>query len=118
MDARLIASGLPVWLMPAISFSQTQGNQGTQGYWWPMGPGIMGGYGYGIMDGYGGVFGWLFMLLFWIILFGFLVWLVMHLTQHQRRSTSNEALQILQRRYALGEINKDEFEQKKKDLLS
>lgn len=106
------------FLLPAVSFAQAQGNQGYQGYWWPMmGPGMMGGYGYGMMDGYG-LFGWLFMLLFWLVLFGFLVWLAIYLTRHQRHSSSQEALEILRRRYAQGEINKEEFEQKKKDLLA
>lgn len=104
--------------LPTIAFAQTQGSPGNQPYSWPMGPGMMGNYGYGMMGGYGGAFGWLFMLLFWIILFGFLVWLVIYLTQHQRRSTSHSALEILQRRYAQGEINKEEYDQKKKDLLS
>lgn len=113
-----LPAGFLLLALSVFAFGQTQGSQDSQSYWRPMGPGMMGNYGYGMMGGYGGVFGWLFMLLFWLILFGFLVWLVIYLTQHQRRSTSHNALDILQRRYAQGEINKEEFEQKKKDLLS
>lgn len=77
-----------------------------------MGPGMMGGYG-------GGWLMALIMLVFW----GFVVWGIIALVRGGRHhhyiesSHGNEsALEILKRRYANGEITKDEYEQKKKDI--
>ena len=57
------------------------------------------------------------MLLFWaLIIVGLIVgirWLI-----RGNKSTSDSALGILRERYARGEINKDEFEEKKKALSS
>lgn len=64
-----------------------------------------------------------FMWIFWIIIIVVLVFLVKWLFEQSgsRYSESKEKetpLEILKKRYARGEINKQEFEQKKKDLLS
>jgi len=76
---------------------------------------------YGIYNGYSGwdsMMGWfgggIMMILFWAVIIYFIVWLV-------RNNKTNEvgdkkALEILKERYAKGEINKQEFEEKKKDL--
>lgn len=58
--------------------------------------------------------GWLFMLLFWGAVIALIVFLV-------RRSggsgtESGSAIGILKKRYARGEITKDEYENMKKDL--
>jgi len=46
-----------------------------------------------------------------------LIFLIRHLVGAAKASKSEEsALEILKKRYARGEINKEEFEQKKKDL--
>ncbi len=62
-----------------------------------------------------------FMWIFWIaIIVGifFLVkWIVMQSRQSEQKGEENP-LEILKKRYARGEIDKEEFEQKKKDLLS
>ena len=83
-------------------------------YWGRMGPGMMGGFG-------GAGFMALAMLVFW----GFVVWGIIGLARGGRHHYHVEAmhggdssLEILKRRYASGEINKDEYEQKKKDLIS
>ena len=86
-----------------------------RGYGWHMGPGMM-GWGYGM-----GWVGMILMVAFWIaIIVGiiFLIrWLVISTGTGGRAARSEEsALEILKRRYARGEINKEEFEEKKKDL--
>jgi putative membrane protein len=82
---------------------------------WGMGPGMM-GWGYGM-----GWFGPILMIAFWIaIIVGivFLIrWLVVSTGTGSRRASSEEsALEILKRRYARGEIEKEEFEEKRKSL--
>ena len=75
---------------------------------WDMHPMWWGVWGIGMM---------LMMLLFWaLIIVGLIVgirWLI-----RGNKSTSDSALGILRERYARGEINKDEFEEKKKALSS
>lgn len=90
--------------------------RGYEGYGWHMGPGMM-GWGYGM-----GWFGTVIMAVFWVaVIVGiiFLIrWLVVstHGSAH-RGGSEDSPLEILKRRYARGEINKDEFEEKKKDLV-
>ncbi|MEE9611130.1 MAG: SHOCT domain-containing protein [Desulfatiglandales bacterium] len=92
-----------------------------RGYDWGMGQGMM---GQGMMGwGYGGM-GWfwqILMMAFWIaVIVGiiFLIrWLVVSARTGSQGTTSGDsALEILKRRYARGEINKEEFEEKKRDL--
>ena len=82
-----------------------------------MGPGMMGEWGMAW-------FGWIFMIIFWVLIIVGLVFLVKWLAQstkaastYGRGEPSSRALEILKERYARGEINKQEFEEKKKDLL-
>jgi putative membrane protein len=83
---------------------------------WPgmMGPGMM-GWGYGM-----GWFGWIFMIVFWIAVIGGVVLLVRWIglpTDKGRGPQSQEsALDILKKRYAKGEISKEEYERIKKDI--
>lgn len=67
--------------------------------------------------GWGMGLGWLLMLLFWLLVIGGVVWLIVYLTRGQTRAAGPSALEILKHRYARGEINKEEYEQRKKDLL-
>jgi putative membrane protein len=79
---------------------------------------------YGMMDGYGmsygsyGIMG-IIGLIFWILVIAGLVLLIKYLWEGGAapRVGQESALDILKKRYASGEISKEEFENKKKDLL-
>ena len=81
----------------------------------------MGNY-YGNMMGWGFGFGWIFMFIFW----GLIIWAIFALVRgvsghgccgHGGKGHGEKTpLDILKERYAKGEINKEEFESKKKDL--
>ncbi len=81
-----------------------------------MNPWMMGGWGYHM--------GWFWMILmgiFWIaviIAIIFLIrWLLLSTGRRGREPSGEESpLDILKKRYARGEINKQEFEEKKRDL--
>ncbi len=59
-----------------------------------------------------------FMWLFWIFLIAVIVWAVKTVVGSGNSPTDKgkSALDILQERYARGEIDQEEFEQKRKDL--
>lgn len=67
-----------------------------------------------MMNGFMG-FGWLF----WLLLIGGLFWFIFQ-TINRNRDISNNVtetpLEILKKRYAKGEITKEEYEQMKHDL--
>ena len=74
---------------------------------------------YSMMGGFG--FGW-FMLIFWIVVLGLVIWAVVSLVRNAdgtsgQGSVKQSALEILKSRYAKGEIGKEEFEEKRKDLI-
>ena len=71
-------------------------------------------FGFG---GFGG-FGFIFMILWWVLIVAGIVALVKWLMSQGRDggSVSRSALDILKERYARGEIDKNEFENRKKDL--
>lgn len=77
---------------------------------------MMGYYGYGYNDGFS-FFGPLMMLIFWVVVIWLIVLMVrtlsgksMHYHQH------DEAMMILRERFAKGEINKAEYEERRKAL--
>ncbi len=84
------------------------------------GPGMMGP---GMMNwGSGMGWGWsIIMMAFWIaVVVGiiFLIrWVVLSTDRKSEHRAEESALDILDKRYARGEINKEEFEEKKKDLV-
>lgn len=100
-----------VILVPAVIGAFT----GWQGYGWGgmMGSGMMGGFGaMGLMS------------IFWIVVLGLIIWAVVAAARgtgwaggSESSGRSESALEILKRRYARGEINKAEYEEKKKDLV-
>jgi len=67
---------------------------------------------------------WMFggsMWVFWIFLLAALilgVWWIIRQNRTRDSSGNEDALSILKKRYAKGEIEKDEFEQKKRDISS
>jgi len=65
------------------------------------------GFGFGI-PGLG-------MILVWGLIIGLIVWLVRSFTG-ARPNDGKSARQILEERYARGEIDRDEYEQKRRDL--
>ncbi len=63
-------------------------------------------------------FGMLFMAVFWVALIVGGVLLVKWFMGQGGASREDSALEILKKRYARGEINKQEFEERKRDLLT
>ncbi len=77
-----------------------------------MGSGMMGG----------GMGFWMILnMLFWLFIIAGIIFLIIWAVNKTRgegqKPKEESALDILKKRYATGEINKGEFEEKKKDLL-
>lgn len=66
--------------------------------------------------GFGG-FGWIFMVLFWVLIIAGIVYLVKLIFSGNSPSGLKESAEdIVKKRYAQGEISKEEFEEKLRDL--
>jgi putative membrane protein len=89
---------------PASTWAQERGD-----WSWGMHPmsWMWGGWGLAMM---------IMMLVFWGVLIAGVVLAIRWLAGQGERSRSDRALDILRERYARGEIDKDEFEAKRRDL--
>ena len=82
-------------------------------YGWQGGYGMM-GPGWGVMGGFMGIG----MVIFWgLIIWGIVVLVRGVVPGNHYSGQSDSALEVLKRRYARGEISKEEFEEKKRDLI-
>jgi len=81
-----------------------------QPYEWGWGghPMMWGAWGVGMM---------LMMVLFWVLIIVAVVLGIRWVLGQGKESRTDSALEILCQRYARGEINKEEFESKRKDLI-
>ena len=105
VSAILIAAA--IWLLYRHNAGMWMGNQQ-----WGMGYHHMTGGGMGIV-----------MIIFWIVLIGALALLVSGAVNgirgsHQNGYESQKPLEILKQRYARGEIEKDEYEDKRRSLTT
>ncbi len=82
----------------------------------PYGPGMMGGWGYGY--GYGPIHLVVWAVILIAVIAG-VVWLVRSRSDAAAGNTARRSpgLDVLEERYARGEINRDEYLAKKKDIL-
>jgi putative membrane protein len=81
------------------------------GGWGMMGPGMMAG------------FGWMWLIpVLGIAFLGLIIWAIVASVRSSNESKgpdsseADSALEVLKKRYARGEINKEEYEERKKDL--
>jgi putative membrane protein len=109
----LIIGGTVVAVLIVVSLLWGGLSGGQRGSWGMMGPGMMGGFGWGWFMPIG-------MILFW----GLVIWGIVALVRSAATPGStgasrqlDTALEVLKRRYAQGEISKEEFEEKRKDLV-
>jgi putative membrane protein len=93
-----------VWLVPELALAQERSyewGRGMHPMWW-------GAWGFGMM---------FMMILFWGLIIVGVVLAIRWLAGQGKETRTDSALEILRQRYTRGEINKEEFEAKKKDLL-
>jgi putative membrane protein len=71
---------------------------------------------YHMSDWWGPGFGWIFMILFWVLVILAIVALAKWLSSTRDVGSARRPLDILQERYARGEITRDQYEQMRRDL--
>lgn len=75
---------------------------------------------------YGDMFGWglgggIMMIIFWAVIILSIVWIVKEVggrNNSDKTHRGKSAIEILEERYAKGEITKEQFESMKKDIIS
>jgi putative membrane protein len=107
MRERIVAASLSfVALLPASAMAQERpwerGWGMHPGWWW--------------MWGAGGAVMMLMMLVFWGLVVAGIVLGIRWLARQGRQEPPDRALEILRERYARGEINKEEFDARRRDL--
>jgi len=109
----LIVGGIVLAVLLIVSLISGAFTGWRTNSWGMMGPGMMGSYG----------FGW-FMPVGMIIFWGLIIWGIVALARYMVSSNAKcttvravSAREILKIRYARGEISKEEFEEKMKDLI-
>ncbi len=108
----LAVSGVISAAMPLAAFAQNEGGRYYHG------PGMMWGGGFGSMGGFGMFFGFIFTLLILAVLIIGIVWALRYLGIGSSIGTNSRggALDILRERYARGEIDSKEFEERRRAL--
>ena len=103
MPVNMMWGGPAAW--GVVNWSSPFGNNSTNN---------MMNFGFGPFGG----FGWIFMILWWVLIIAGVVALLKWLMTQSHGSHNHEKspLEILKERYARGEIDKKEFEEKKRDL--
>ena len=104
-DRIMMLSFLTMALLPATTLAQERP--------WDWGPGMHPGWW---MWGAGGAVMMLMMLVFWGLVIAGLVLGIRWLVRQGRDERADRALEILRERYARGEINKEEFDARRRDL--
>jgi len=66
--------------------------------------------------GWGMGAGWLFMIIFWAFVILGIIYLL-KLVIGAEKQKGETSLEVLKKRYVKGEITKEEFEEKKKDII-
>ncbi len=109
-------ASLPIGMMNMmVGFNQGFNNQGQGGETTMMGYGNWNN----MMEGWGGFgLGWIFMIIFWILLILGVIALMRYIagTGNNTKGQDKTPIDILKERYAKGEITKKEFEEMKKDI--
>jgi putative membrane protein len=107
---------VPGMLVTSLFFRGTAAAQSGRYGYWHMGPGMMGDWGMGWL-------GMIFMIAFWTLIIAGLVLLIRWLIQNtggkgrQPSTAGSRAMEILKERYARGEIDRDQFESMKRDIM-
>ncbi len=107
----LIIGGIIVTILIAVPLILGAVSGWQDGGWGMMGSGVMGGFSW-----------WWFMPIFMILFWGLMIWGIAALvrglsgSRGSDSSRADSALEVLKKRYARGEINKEEYEEKKKDI--
>ncbi len=108
----IIIGGIVIALLIVVPLILGAVSGWQNGGWGMMGSNMMGGYGTMFL-----------MPILWIVIIGLIIWAVVALVGGSTESRGpgslkrDSALEILKSRYARGEINKKEYDEKKKDLI-